>query len=602
MAVHARQSHPTTKHPDSCAQSSVQLHIATDRLGLVKDSRMMLNLSVAVVLLCSCLRLAAKTGPVEPPSVREIQKLAAGQQWEEIAHLLEPLQPRSADMDFYYGTALARLERWPEAENAFQAGFRLAPADPRFPIELAGLAFRQRHYAQAADRLQQAIKLEPDDTYANDFLGTVYFLEGNLEASLKYWNRVGKPRVAELREDPVPRVSPVLLDRAFAVSPASNLLLSQFLDTDARIRGLGIFPQYKFDLRARDDDKFDFVLRGQERNGFGDTKWDGLFQLLRGLPFQSVEPRFYNLHHEAINFESRFRWDPEKRRISAHFSGPFEHGAKYRYEVDTDLRNENWALRNSFTGPAPTLGSLNMRYEAMAFDLASHASGRLGWSAGVETSHRDFRNVVPGTVLTPDMLAEGFQLKQKAQLMGTLWRVPERRFVVVADASSQAARLWSHHQETFEKLTGSLGWHWFPLPEGDDYETQQSVRVGTIIGQAPFDELFMLGLERDNDLPMRAHIGTRDGRKGSAPLGRSYFLTSWETGKNVYGNGLVTLKLGPFLDMGKITDSSTALGSRKWLWDVGAQAKLRVFESIIAFSYGKDLRSGNNAFYVMLLQ
>lgn len=569
---------------------------------VLQGSRMMLNLGVVIVLLCSSLSLTAETGSAEPPSAQEIKKLAAGQLWEEIALRLEPMQSRSADMDFYYGTALARLERWPEAEDAFQTGFRLAPVDPRFPIELAGIAFRQKHYAQAADRLQQAIKLAPDDTYANDFLGTVYFLEGNLEASLKYWNRVRKPMVAELREDPLPRVSPRLLDRAFAVSPASTLLLPQFLDTDARIRSLGIFPQYKFDLRARDDDKFDLVLRTQERNGFGDSKWEALFQLLRGLPFQSVEPSFYNLHHEAINFASLVRWDPEKRRILAHFSGPFEHGAKYRYEVVTDLRNENWALRNSFTGPAPTLGSLNMRREALAFDFASHASGRLGWTAGVEASHRDFRNVVPGTILTPEMLAEGFQLKQKAQLTGTLWRVPERRFVVVAGACSQAARLWSHQQETFEKLAGSLGWHWFPQAEGDDYEMQQRVRIGKTIGPAPFDELFMLGLERDNDLPMRAHIGTRDGRKGSAPLGSNYFLASWETDKNLYGNGLVTLKLGPFLDIGKITNSFTAPGSQKWLWDVGAQAKLRIFGSIVAFSYGKDLRSGNNAFYATLFQ
>ena len=115
----------------------------------------MLNLSIVIVLLCGCLSLTAETGLVEPPSAQEVQKLAAGQRWEQIARLLEPMQSRSADMDYYYGTALARLERWTEAESAFQTGFRLAPADPTFPIELAGLAFRQKHYSQAADRLQQ---------------------------------------------------------------------------------------------------------------------------------------------------------------------------------------------------------------------------------------------------------------------------------------------------------------------------------------------------------------------------------------------------------------------------------------------------------------
>ena len=259
-------------------------------------------------------------------------------------------------------------------------------------------------------------------------------------------------------------------------------------------------------------------------------------------------------------------------------------------------------LRNSFAGPSPALASLNLRHEIVAFSLSSTSSERLLWSAGAEVSHRDFRSVDPGSVLTPQMLSPGYQLKQQAQLSAPVWRVPERRFTVRAAASSQAARLWSQHDEAFEKLTGSLASRWFPQAEGDDYETQQQFRAGKTFGQVPFDELFMLGLERDNDLPMRAHIGTRDGRKGSAPLGRDYFLASWETDKNLYGNGIMTVKLGPFLDVGKMTDPETALGSPKWLWDTGAQAKLRVFGSIVAFSYGKDLRSGNNAFYVTLLQ
>src|SRR6185437_7195625 len=121
------------------------------------------------------------------------------------------------------------------------------------------------------------------------------------------------------------------------------------------------------------------------------------------------------------------------------------------------------------------------------------------------------------------------------------------RFVVNADAASGAARLWSASGQSFEKLTGSVGWRWFPQRVGDDYATTQQLRSGKIFGQSPFDELFILGLERDNNLPMRAHIGTRDGRKGSAPLGTEYFLQNWELDKNLYSNGLVAVKLGPFV-------------------------------------------------------
>ena len=68
-----------------------------------------------------------------------------------------------------------------------------------------------------------------------------------------------------------------------------------------------------------------------------------------------------------------------------------------------------------------------------------------------------------------------------------------------------------------------------------------------------------------------------------------------------YSGGYVTVKLGPFLDVGKITDSSSVaasnLGSQKWLFDTGAQAKLKVLGVGVILLYGKDLRTGNNAFY-----
>jgi hypothetical protein len=215
----------------------------------------------------------------------------------------------------------------------------------------------------------------------------------------------------------------------------------------------------------------------------------------------------------------------------------------------------------------------------------------------MELSHRDYRSVFAGSALRPDLLLSGFQLKQLAAVHSTVWRVPERRFVLTAAASDQAARVWSTPGESFLKTQASFQGHWLPRPQGDDYELDEKLRAGKTFGQVPFDELFMLGLERDNDLPMRAHIGTRDGRKGSAPLGRNYFLSNWEINKNIYDNGLFGIRISPFLDTGKITDPIAALGSKKWLFDTGLQLKFRVLVVGLTFTYGKDLRSGANAFY-----
>jgi tetratricopeptide (TPR) repeat protein len=559
---------------------------------------------VGAVLLCGSVHLCGQFAS-PTPNERQLQQLADQQQWSAIVGELEPISLRSAPTDYYLAIALAQLGRLDEAQTVLEAGRKIAPADSRFPVELAGIAFKQKHYPQTIRLLREVLRLTAGDTYANDFLGTAYFVEGNLDAALQYWNRAGKPQIAAVSTVPEPRLRPELLDHAFAFSPAATMTLPQLLDSQTRVRSLGIFPQFQFDLNARDDGNFDVVFRSRELDGFGSSKLEALLLFFQGIPFQEVNPSYYNLHREAINFTSMFRWDAQKRRIAADFSGPFERSAKNRWQITADLRSENWAIRNGFTGPAPVLASFKLRDEKAAFDLASFATDRLNWTVGAEISHRNFSSVepgaapspTPGSVLTPQMLAIGYELKQRAQVTGDLWRVPERRFIVSASAASQAGRLWSQPAESSEKLTGSIAWHWFPQLKGDDYETSQQFRAGRTFGQVPFDELFILGLERDNDLPLRAHIGTRNGQKGSAPLGRDYLLENWETNKNIYSNGLLKVQLGPVFDMGKIADPGTALGSHQWLFDTGAQVKFRVLGVGLVFSYGKDLRTGNNAFY-----
>ena len=173
---------------------------------------------------------------------------------------------------------------------------------------------------------------------------------------------------------------------------------------------------------------------------------------------------------------------------------------------------------------------------------------------------------------------------------------------VDATASSDAGRIWSDPSHSFLKLQAGLRFHWLPQAEGDDYEVQQRLRVGKTFGSVPVDELYTFGMLGDNDLWMRGHITTRDGRKGSGPLGRNYFLSNWDMDKNIFSKAGIKFKLGPFADTGAIADDSPALGSQKWLCDVGVQAKIRVFGLGVALAYGRDLRSGNSAFTATRLQ
>lgn len=550
----------------------------------------------SLVLACCVALVSCWAGEVQENRTTAAQQLFNQERWQEVVSLLETTPKHSAELTYYYGLSLAHLERLDEAHRVLLTGSRMDPSDKRFPIELAGIAFKKKNYRQTIAYLHLALALDSRDSYSNEFLATVYFLEGNLEAAVKYWNRVGKPKIEDVRIDPLPRVSPILLDHAFAFSPTSELRLLDLLATEARVEGLGIFPSYRFDLSARPDGKFDILFQAQERSGWGSSKFEALLRVSKGIPYQEIEPQYFNLRASAVNIASLFRWDAQKRRFLASVSGPFGRDPRWHYRFGVDSRNENWEIRESVAGLSLPFGALNLRTQVLDGEITRFVGGAWRWSTGLQVSHRDYRNVLPEAALTP-LLVEGYELKETAQLDHTLLRIPEKRFTLTSGISSQVGRIWSSPAQSFTKAQASLESHWFPQTRGDDYETRWRIRAGKTLGQIPFDELFMLGLERDNDLWLRAHIGTRNGRKGSAPLGRDYFLSNWETDKNVYQNGVFTVKVGPFLDVGKILDSSTALGSRKWLWDTGVEAKFYVLGVGIALSYGRDLRSGRAAFY-----
>lgn len=497
--------------------------------------------------------------------------------------------------------AFAKQQNWPQARQAFLRGHNLYPSDARFPTELAGVAFKEKNFDETLDWLKIARRLHPGDSYINDFLGTVFYLTGNRYAALDSWNRAGKPILENVRTEPTPRLDPVILDRAFAFAPGDKLTSATLLTTEARLRGLDVFSKFDFYVAARQDGKFDATLYDNERHGFGRNKWDMLFSTFGGLPAYTITPRYYDIRGTGTNILGLLRLDPEKRRGTAVLSGPLQRNPRWKYRVGGDYRNENWNVRNFSTIPGSQLGSLNMRRSAASADIQSIESGRWNWSVGGEYSYRDFRSVT-GEVLTPNILLQGSQLKQTAKINYEVLRAHEQHLAVTSNGTSELGRIWAADGEhTFYKIQGSIAGDWFANRKGNDYEIQQRFSVGHTAGDVPFDELFQLGLDADNrNLLMRAHIGTDRRRKGNAPLGRNYFLSNWDFDKNAYSNGLFRVTLGPFLDTGKITDPLSYLGSKEWLWDTGAQAKLKAFGVQFVVVYGKNMRTGNNTAYVYL--
>jgi len=531
-----------------------------------------------------------------------VQSLYEHRQWNEVVATAQQLLARSPEVNFEYGMALAHLQRWDEARAALLAGRVQCPRQKRFPIELAGVAFQEKKYSEAARWIEKGLRLDPHDQYANDFAGTVFLLIGNLDAAVKYWNRVSKPQISSLNFGSQLHLHRLVLERAFVFSPQAMMRLRDLQSSEARLEGLQIFPAFTIKLAARPDGRFDAEFHAIERNGIGNGWLQSLVSVFSGLPYETVYPSYYNIGRSATNFDSLARWDADKRRVWLSLSGPLRYLPQWRWQLSADGRDENWAIRNSFTGTAPVLGLFKLKREVASGTITSIHSGRFGWNSGAELSHRTYSNLTigdltSGTALTSSLLTPGFELKHLAGAHAQVLDLPEHRFTLGTTASSEFARLWSSSPRLFEKLQAGATLRWFPQAEGDKYEFTQRVRGGGIAGSAPLDELWMIGVERDNDLWLRGHIGTRDGRKGSAPIADKHFLSNTDFYRSLWGNGLISIKAGPLLDVAKASAPTTGLASRQWLVDAGIEVKLSVLGTGVVLTYGRDLRTGNNAFY-----
>lgn len=559
-----------------------------------------LKFSIKIAVLLTVLCLWPDSCVCQTASVESVHELYEQKRYAEIIRLVPASASNPAELDLYRGLALAQLQRFSEAKAALEAGERKNSGEQRFPVELAGVAYRTNDLGEAQRNLHRALFLDPHDSYALNFLATIYLLRGNLPAALKYWNRIEAPRISQIEESPQPRVNQMLLQRAIAISPLSTLRLRDFETSDALIGTLGMFPNRRWELRPDGSDSYNLVLHSFEEDGWGANKWTAALSIARGLPYETVYPEYRNAHGAAINFDSIARWDSQKRRLFASVSMPLHMNPRWRLEAYADGRDENWNLTNSFYGAGAPLTELKLRKLEFGAEIRRIENGRWRWQTGAAFSRRTFgeQNVIPAQV--GGFFTNGNVLEWNAASDYRLVSIPDRRISIDSSATAGFGRFFTDTgSNRFERSEGSLAFHWFPQAEGDDYAVTSRFRAGAIFGDVPFDELYTLGVERDdNDLWLRGISATHDGRKGNSPMGRRYLVWNWEWEKVIYHDAFFELRAGPALDAGDIWDSSGAFGSRGWLWDPGAQLTIRVLDAVnVVFSYGHDIRSGQNTFF-----
>jgi tetratricopeptide (TPR) repeat protein len=475
------------------------------------------------------------------------------------------------------GMELARAGSWNEAREEFLAGSIESPQDKRFLVELAGVEYRLGNRNGARHHLRKALNLDPDDTYTNDFLATLYFLDGNSDAALLFWNRIGKPRIQDIDISQLPKIRPELLDQALAFAPGDILTLNRYRYTMGLLTELDGFEGLVLDLRARDDGLYDATFRWRQS-----PAWIRAASILASLPVQIVEVKGQNLRGEGIAATALYRFEAQKRRVALSFASPLNGRSKARFSMFADARSETWNLGQ----PA------DFRVQKIAAGAALRfiSSGRFSWETGATVADRWF----PGA----PQFASGLSVTHSASFRYRLLDVPEHRLTADLRGAWETGRLFGRMSSgLFSRTDWSLRGQWFPKPSGTDYQILARISGGAVMGNAPFDELFMLTADRDYDLSLRGHRGTIGRKRGSAPIGSRYMLANLDFYKAIWHPPLVRIDVGPVLDVGRVWNQVTPAERAKVLVDAGAQLRLALpggFQFVL--SYARDLRGGLGAF------
>ena len=544
---------------------------------------------------CWIALLAHPTVALQVDDGSTVRQLYENRQWEKAAEMASKILPQSADLIFYRGMALAHRERLEEAATAFQQGAKLFPQDGRFAAELAGVAFRRHRESEAKHWLRRAIKLNPSDAYNRDFLGTLYLLDDNLPAALKYWNPLGKPLLTSVVFDPPSPLSPPLTARTFPVSGGQVLTVKRLATAQANLERLDVFSATAFDLQTRSNGESQLQIRNANRSlplGNGLARF---LPALRGLPYQALMPEFYNWNGRAINLRSLLRWDSNKRRVAIDVNSPWRENPQIEMKFSVDGRDERWAIggaRNSVTVvPIRTLkvGA------AVTFALTEN----LEWTPGLRFAVRDYKapaSASPIQQQSPDLLRGGASAEIDNRFDYRLWRRPESRMEVRGWTNLRAGRFSASRMTGIE---GGIQGSWFPQASGDRYELRSRLAVSRLWGDVPLDELYIAGMERDNpDMYwLRGHPAAREGRKGTAPLGNEIEVGQLDFTRRIFSVPFVHVYLGPWFDFGR-TAAAGSLSSPGWSYDAGLEARIATIGGVgVRLIYGRDLRNGRGTFY-----
>lgn len=503
------------------------------------------------------------------------------QQAESLFRQVLLQEASNSEASFLLGMALAKQERWADAERELERAVRLRPGYAAAHAELAGVYFKQDRRDEARASLGRALKLDPKNSYARSFLAILSYLQDRRLEAMHHWNLLGEPQIAQIEVAAFEDAAPILVESLFRFNEGEVLDRRQLLQAywvQSRFRlgprfGWQLDPQSggRWDLRVDlppSSDSFSnktgFLIENSSR---------AVFNREIGLGLRDGRGR---------RLAGGVRWDAPRKRGGATAWFPFFSSSSDLLRLGFDFRDEEWSHTASGTEYDYRTEMVFGGYEWLMSERRS-----LAFHGGYQRQEFRFGEEEAALPQSPHLLAMGLEWNQ-------LWGL---------DAGENARLSWMARFDAFSPLAGGgdpshrmmsgLGIDW-TLARKTESRLRLSIQGGVSGRDLPLDHYFLFGIGPDTRLPLKAHPELRDSRKGNSPMGRDFVLLGAELGRRLWRWGLLEVGGFVFSDTAFVSGRPFLTGEREWFQDVGVGLRLRVLgQEILNVFLGLDARSRN---------
>lgn len=500
----------------------------------------------------------------------------------------------SPDAYLYLGITYGHMKEYQKAADILHEGSTRYPQDPRFHAELANQFLDNNDIEAAKSELKLVLAVDPGNNFASDQLATIDMSQGEVQSALRAWNKSGRPYINDILHNYYLNFGSWVVRHAIAFHPAGTLRYSQWKTTEARLLETGNFANVGLEIEpTRIPDQYNAVVRTTRKTN---TLTDFAFNILKGALVETSYVNLWNIGNSGMNFNGDYRWSTNKRRLDGLIKVPLPIAGLLQVEAGSRWRSERWNVSNQIEPQFQPFALFDYAATDLFVGVKNIPNYRIELGGGFEYKNRYAKGNIPPLILNSansgKFIAEtSLRLVDRTYQNRLNLEAYAARPSIIGNIQFTGGVAELNNRVTFSKETRAY-FDW-------------SVKGGTVRGNVPVDEYFVLGLDTPTKNLLRAHTASRFGKYGNGPMGTDFVLVNTDFERrlatipffNTLNIPYIQAKWEVFVDGAKTWDRQHVFQPSELLVDVGGGIRLETPTNSFNLTYGKSLRDGRNVFY-----